>query len=162
MDVYLVRHAFADHADPARWPDDTKRPLTAEGRERFRRAARGLEVLVPTVEAVLSSGWTRAWQTAELLHEVAGWPAPEELPELEGARRPAAAAEALRGRSEGSIALVGHEPHLSSLASLLLTGSESGLEITLKKGGVIALELDGAASLLWSATPKMLRRIESR
>jgi hypothetical protein len=28
MDVYLVRHAIAGQRDPARWPDDSQRPLT--------------------------------------------------------------------------------------------------------------------------------------
>ncbi|HEY7678606.1 MAG TPA: hypothetical protein VIG69_16145 [Candidatus Methylomirabilis sp.] len=41
MDLYLVRHAFAGKRDPARWPDDTQRPITPEGARRFRQAARG-------------------------------------------------------------------------------------------------------------------------
>src|SRR5436305_15005902 len=89
--VYLVRHAFAGHADAARWPDDANRPLTADGIRRFRAAALGLQALVPTVDRVLSRGFARAWQTAELLRELAGWPQPEECPALE-AGRPAASA----------------------------------------------------------------------
>jgi phosphohistidine phosphatase len=117
---------------------------------------------VPEVDAVFSSGYVRAWQTAELLHEVADWPAPRELPELEAPRPPAEAAHALSDRTETSIALVGHEPQLSMLASLLLTGSEDDLHIELKKGGVIAIAFGGriepgAGSLLWSVTPKLLR-----
>jgi phosphohistidine phosphatase len=162
--VCLVRHAYADHADPARWPDDSLRPLTAEGAERFRDAARGLARLVPEVAVMLSSGYTRAWQTAELLHEVAGWPAPEECPALEAGRPPAEAVDALRGRAERAIALVGHEPQLSRLASLLCTGSEDGLRMELKKGGSVALSFPGvaepaAAELRWIVSLKILRRL---
>ena len=73
MELYLVRHAIAGHADHARWPDDTQRPLTEEGIARFQPAARGLARIVPTVERVLSSPWVRAWQTAEILQEESGW-----------------------------------------------------------------------------------------
>ena len=62
----------------------------------------------------------------------------------------------------GSVALVGHEPNLSELASFLLTGSESRLLLEMKKGGVACLGLPdelagGKAVLRWVATPKMLR-----
>ena len=80
--------------------------------ERFRRAARGLRRIVPDVDAVLSSGFARSWQTAELLHAEAGWPEPEDCPALEVGHSPLEALDALRGREEESIALVGHEPYL--------------------------------------------------
>jgi phosphohistidine phosphatase len=159
--VYLVRHAFAAHADPERWPDDSLRPVTPAGAERFRLEARGLHRLVPEVDVVLSSRFARAWQTAELLHE-AGWPAPERCPELEAGRSPAAAVEVLRRRPERSLALVGHEPQLSRLASLLCTADEDRLDLRLKKGGVVLVSVGdsvepGEATLRWAAPPKHLR-----
>jgi len=159
--VYIVRHAVAEERDAARWPDDSLRPLTATGTERFRSAARGLARLVPGVDAVLSSGYVRAWDTATLLTEEIGWPGAEDCPPLEGPRDPADAAGLLAGRAEETLALVGHEPHLSGLASLLLTG-RPGLAMQLKKGGVVALGFharpeQGAGELLWSLTPKTLR-----
>ena len=81
---------------PARWPDDAARPLTKEGIARFRAAARGLRRLVPAVDSVLSSGYARAWQTAELLHEVAGWQEPEECPALEAGRPATAVLDSFR------------------------------------------------------------------
>jgi phosphohistidine phosphatase len=164
LDLYIVRHARAGHADPAVWPDDAERPLTDDGRERFREAARGLLSLVPTVDVVLSSGFARAWQTAELLHEVAGWPEPARCAELEVGRTPASAAAVLAGRTERSVAVVGHEPHLSRLASLLCTGSEDELRLELKKGAVAFLGFDGTAApgtafLRWTVPPKLLRAL---
>ncbi|MDQ3791047.1 MAG: histidine phosphatase family protein [Actinomycetota bacterium] len=75
MDLYVVRHAVAHQHDEDRWPDDSKRPLTQWGEERFRRAAGGIIRLVPEFGLVLSSPFARAWRTAEIL-EQAGWPAP--------------------------------------------------------------------------------------
>ena len=163
LDLYLVRHAFAAHADSSRWPDDAERPLTDEGATRFRLAARGLRRIVPDVHAVLSSRFARAWQTAELLHEV-GWPQPQPCPELEVGRAPAEALDAVRGLGERSLALVGHEPHLSMLASLLCVGSQGALDLDLKKGGVVLVRCDGAVapgagSLRWAVAPKILRAL---
>jgi phosphohistidine phosphatase len=165
LDVYLVRHAFAAHADPARWPDDAERPLTEEGIMRFRGAARGLRRLVPAVDSMLSSGYARAWQTAQLLHDVAGWREPNECPALEAGRPASSALDVLQGRAERSIALVGHEPYLSRLASLLCTGSEDGLQLELKKGAVASLSFTGPveparACLRWTVSPKILRRLD--
>jgi phosphohistidine phosphatase len=165
-EVYLVRHAVAEDRDAGRWPDDSLRPLTGEGVERFARAARGLRRLVPTVQLLLSSPYLRAWQTAEILREKAGWPAPERCAALAAACPPEAALAVLRDRGgAGSIALVGHEPYLSSLASLLLAGDSAAVQLELKKGGVLALASDGdpgsgGALLRWSASPKILRALD--
>jgi len=164
MDVYLVRHAIAFERDAARWPDDAERPLTDEGRAKFVRAARGLQRLVPEVELVLASRFRRAWQTAAILSEAAGWSDPVAAVELEAGRGPEEAVELLEGQGDrASVALVGHEPHLSSLASLLLAGSDSAVPIELKKGGVIALLTgDDRAVLRWHATPRLLRTLDDR
>jgi phosphohistidine phosphatase len=166
MDVYLVRHAIADHRDPARWPDDAKRPLTTKGIARFRSAARGLNRIVPDVDVVLASPYTRAWQTGEILHDEAGWPAPEPCPALEAIRPPVDAVEVLQASSDrSSVALVGHEPYLSRLASLLLCGDADALPLELKKGGVVLLRFGGdpsrgGALLRWSASPRILRSLD--
>jgi len=151
--VYVVRHAVAEERDATRWPDDAERPLTADGEERFRRAACGLRTIVPQVDLVLSSPYARAWRTAEILYEEAEWPAPNRSELLE-AWRPATDGLELLTTDAGSVALVGHEPYLSSLVSLLLTGDDSKVRTDLKKGGVVHVE-DGV--LRWYATPKLLR-----
>jgi phosphohistidine phosphatase len=166
MDVYIVRHAIAERRDPARWPDDEKRPLTPEGVARFRNAARGLRRIVPQVDVVLTSPYTRAWQTAEILRDEAAWPPPAQCPALEAVNPPNAALDVLQSHSErSSVAVVGHEPYLSSLASLLISGDERALRLELKKGAVALLAFaaepaPGAALLRWSVTPKILRELD--
>jgi phosphohistidine phosphatase len=95
VEVYLVRHAAAFERDPDRWPDDSQRPLTPEGEEEFRLAARGLARMASRVDAILSSPYRRAWRTAEILSELDSWPAPEPLPVLEPTLPPEKAALAL-------------------------------------------------------------------
>ncbi len=161
MEVYLVRHAAAPERDPDRWPDDSERPLTPEGEREFRLAARGLDRLVPSVDAILSSPYRRAWRTAEILSELASWPAPEPSPLLEPTLPPEKAALALRDHA-GAVAVVGHRPGLHELAAYLLTGRGDGLEIGLEKGGVACIRFDGvlepgAGELRWMLTPELLK-----
>lgn len=165
MELYLVRHAPAFNRDPAQWPDDGERPLTPEGEAKFREAARGLRRVVATVDLVLSSPFARAWRTAELLEEEAGWPAPKPSPGLEAGRSPVEGIEAIRPHlSASSLALVGHEPNLSELASTLLTGNATRLTLEIKKGGVAHLRLDhglrpGTALLRGLLSPRVLRSL---
>jgi phosphohistidine phosphatase len=164
-ELYLVRHAIAANRDPGAWPDDSVRPLTPEGEERFRRAARGLSRLVPEVDLVLASPYARAWRTAELLREEAGWPPPTRFRALEADRSAAQTLAGLRRRSlPDRVAAVGHEPNLSDVAAVLLTGSADGVHIELRKGGAICLLVDGdldprSARLRWVLTPKALRML---
>ena len=93
-------------------------------------------------DLILSSPYVRARQTADIVAEGL---------DLELVARALRAAGAGRGPGERSsqilrherrtsdrILVVGHEPMLSSLISLLLSGEED-LEITLKKGGICKL-----------------------
>jgi phosphohistidine phosphatase len=162
MDLYLVRHAVAEERDASRWPDDADRPLTHDGERSFRKNAARLSRFAPAPEVVLSSPFVRAWGTAEILSEAAGWPKPERFEPLEADRPTPAVVDALAphaGRT--AVALVGHEPGLSELAWLLLAGKPKDSVIRFKKGGVALLSTfgapkPGAASLRWLVTPKLL------
>lgn len=165
-DLYLVRHAVAHERDAQRWPDDSGRPLTPEGEEEFRVVARGLGRVMDRVDAHLSSPYERAWRSAEILSEETGMPAPEVLHALEADVPPRKAALALETFTESrNIVLVGHRPRLHELASYLLSGDESLLDIGLKKGGAMCLRFSGSdgvpepgsAKLRWLLTPKMFR-----
>jgi phosphohistidine phosphatase len=164
--IYLVRHAAAFERDPERWPDDSQRPLTPEGEEEFRLAARGLARMASRLDAILSSPYRRAWRTAEILSEVDSWPAPEAVAVLEPTLPPEKAALALEDYA-GSVTVVGHRPGLHELAAYLLTGDSNGIEIGIKKGGVACIGFDGAVEpgageLCWLLTPKALRSLASQ
>ena len=109
--LYLVRHAVAEERG-ADWPDDSQRPLTAEGSKRWRREAHGLVALGARPDLILTSPFTRARQTADLL--AAAFPKKPkvvELPALQPGMKPRDVLRALQPEGRiASLALVGHEP----------------------------------------------------
>jgi len=163
MTLYLLRHGIAEERTAAK-PDRDRR-LTPRGQTRMRRAASGLARLVGKVDAIFTSPYPRAAETARLAAAaLPGRPRPRELDALAQDASPMDTLRALRTIVKGAhIVFVGHEPGLSRLASLLLTGSVDGVRIDLKKGGCIALTIrtpaPRAAVLDWVATPRVLRRI---
>jgi phosphohistidine phosphatase len=165
VDLYIVRHAAAAERNPAHWPDDNQRPLTTEGEQEFRLCARGLMRIAPPPEVLLSSPYRRAWRTAEILSELDYWPSPEATPVLEPTLPPEKAAIELKGYEEASsVAVVGHRPGLHELAAYLLTGSAHGMEVAIKKGGVVCVRFEdavepGAGELRWLLTPGILRSL---
>jgi len=165
VDLFIVRHAAAFGRDPDRWPDDSERPLSPEGEEEFRLAARGLARIAPRMDAILSSPYQRAWQTAQILAGLGSWPAPKSFPVLEPTLPPEKAVLALEAYPEAtSVAVVGHRPGLHELAAYLLAGQGDGLKIGIEKGGVVCVGFDGpvkpgAGELRWLLTPELLRTI---
>lgn len=162
MRLLIVRHAASEQCDARRWPDDSKRPLTRQGVQRFIDVASVVGAMVPQVDALLSSRWVRAWQTAELLAGHAGWRAPRPEPTLETAPAQQIAGVLQGHAAHAAVAIVGHEPTLSELISRLLTGRDDALAIRLRKGSVVCLDLNGSAGdaeLRWMLTPKMARRL---
>jgi phosphohistidine phosphatase len=164
VDLYLVRHAIAEARDSERWPDDALRPLSVDGRELFRIAARGLLRLGIRVDAVLTSSYLRASQSAEILTEEADWPEAEVSSALEPLEPLSSVLRELEARTERRLAVVGHEPDLSDLASQLLTGDARTLALDLKKGSVTCVRFPGQAAsgsgvLRWSVSPRMLRAL---
>jgi phosphohistidine phosphatase len=166
VDLYLVRHAAPFPPDPDRWPSDSRRPLTPEGEEEFRLAARGLARIVPRVEVILSSAARRAWQTAEILSELDSWPAPEPSPVLRADSRhtsPEKVTLALEDYAEAkSVAVVGHKPRLQELAAYLLCGEADRMKMRIRKGSVTCISFEGAPApgtgkLHWLLTPEVLR-----
>jgi len=163
MQVLLVRHAMAFERDRRRWRDDRLRPLTPAGIRRFRKAAAGLKAIAKRVDRVLASPLVRAWDTAVLLQEVAGWPRPEKSRALEPGRSPAQTLAALREHEGKRVGLVGHEPELSRLLAVCIGGPEARLSIDMKKGGAACIVFPdavraGRATLRWLAPPRVLRR----
>jgi phosphohistidine phosphatase len=165
MALSVIRHAIAEQRDAARWPDDAERPLTDRGRKRFRAVAAVLGRVAPDVRVLLSSGFARAWETAEIVRDVAGWPAPRRAEALElGSCEEMCAAIAAHDGAP-AVAIVGHEPSLSELVSYLLTGDEEAVELDFKKGAAVFLNLPGRpaagdAMLTWILTPGLARSLQ--
>lgn len=146
VELILVRHAIAFERNPLRWADDRLRPLSPEGRQRFRKAAQGLGRWLPDIDHLFTSPLVRARETATLLTEHAGWPAAVECAPLAPPGDPENVFGFLRRQRGKRIALVGHEPDLSKLAATCLQGSPSARSFEIKKGGVLCIAFEGRAS----------------
>jgi phosphohistidine phosphatase len=140
MRLFLVRHghALADQ-------EDARRPLSARGSEVTRRVAAFLRTsgALAAVQVVWHSPLVRARQTAELLLKELGLDA--RLIETAGLRPeddPVAVADRL-DRVENVVMIVGHEPQLTALATLLVRGQLKPVDFALRKSAVMALEKTG-------------------
>lgn len=164
MNLYILRHGEAEeHTETG---DDDARHLTPRGKEKVRVAAVGIRSIGLKFGAILTSPLPRAAETADMLAAAyTNDPPPQILPALAAGVAPAEAIAALVPFARhDDLLIVGHEPQLSAIASILLTGTADALHIRLKKGGCVALELPkrferGSAELRWMMTPRQLRRL---
>lgn len=145
MLLLLIRHAIAAEQDGEKFPDDTLRPLVPKGRRIQERMSRRLvkEGLAPG--RVFSSPWKRAWQTARIVLDESGLSKTDRIPCQALAEPPnlAALAEEIGAiAADERLALVGHEPWMSQLAALLLTGQEAGFNLDFPKSGIMGIEAD--------------------
>lgn len=167
MKLLVIRHGLAEDrrafAKENAGADDGLRPLTKKGAARMRRAAAGLATLVSKVDLLASSPLVRAVQTADLVAGVLKTPEPVQIAELTPNARPNALLKWLQRHTEdeSTIAVVGHEPHLSTFVSWLLTGLDDPF-VRMKKGGVAIIDFEdglaaGKGKLLGLLTPRQLR-----
>jgi phosphohistidine phosphatase len=157
MELFLIRHAIAVAASPDR--PDASRPLTDEGRARFRKSARGLGRLGVRFDRVLHSPWARAVETADLLMPLLDG---ESAVEMRLAREPDGELVAHLAAGE-RVAAVGHEPWMSELLALLVTGSKAhAARFGFKKGQVAWLAGEAkprGMALVAFLPPRLLRRL---
>ncbi len=164
--LILIRHAIAEErrvTAPARH-DDALRALTKDGRAKMERAAHGLRCLEPSIDILGSSPLLRATQTAAIVSA-----AYDDLPvATASAFAPEAPLEAgldwlAQQPTGGTVAIVGHEPHLGTFATWLLTGTDES-RMPLRKGGACVIEFasrpnKGEGQLIWFLPPATLRTI---
>lgn len=158
MRLLIVRHGKAEEPSMARWPDDSLRPLTDAGAERFRRSVKRIVRLAGACDAVITSPYERAAATAEILSDAAGWPEPVEDSQLEAGTSVREMVGTVSGLdASGCYALVGHDPGISLCVSDLI-GAPAG-SIGLKPGGVALIDLvGGRGHLVGLLQPRVLAR----
>jgi phosphohistidine phosphatase len=166
MNIYVLRHGLAAKGLAAGPRADRLRPLTPKGRKKMARIAAVMKEMDLAFDLILSSPCVRARQTAEIVAEafrarkrlefveaLAGQASPQEL--LEKLLRQHLLPE--------NLLLVGHEPQLSGLISLLLAGTTQ-LNLELRKGGLCKLSIPvlksgRRATLEWLLTPRQMLAI---
>lgn len=163
MQLLIVRHADAGDSEEfaKTGRPDSERPLSSKGKDQIRRVAAGLLTLVPSCDAIISSPYARAAETAEILRHAYGMAGVALTETLEPESPPNAFERWLRTQPPRDVlVIVGHEPHLGALASWFATGSRTG-DIEFKKAGACLLAFSGApvkggGALRWMKGPKEL------
>lgn len=164
MRLIIVRHALAEEREEFAKTNqpDSLRPLTANGKKKMQKLAKKFVDLIGPVDVILTSPFTRAQQTTEILSETFPAAPITETAEL----KPRIASEVLLKRLGSlkndleTVMIVGHEPQLSRFATFMLTGA-SDSKFNLKKSGMICFEFSSLKDLLqrkvqisWMLSPK--------
>lgn len=153
MNLYLIRHAHAEDTEP-----DQARRLSRRGQKQVRALGKFLRRTAAFApEEIWHSTLVRAQETAALLTLAAKVGAPlREVADLAPGDDPRRLARIL-AKCDRAIALVGHEPHLSALASLLVAGKADPPRFAMKKGATLALEGTGRHWIVrWHVAPDLL------
>jgi phosphohistidine phosphatase len=162
MEIYILRHAIAAERGTPGYKKDSDRPLTKEGEEKMHQIAEAMLGMGLQFDLILSSPYIRAKDTARIVAAELS----EEVTLTDFLVPDGNALELIAEINDEKpqrVLLVGHEPDLSRLVSLLVTGgAEAAIE--LKKGGLCKLSAEKlifgqCATLNWLLTPKLLRSI---
>ena len=163
MNLFILRHGLAIEPGSSGYAKDSERPLTPKGERKLWKIADAMEELELRFDWILSSPYLRARQTAEIVAESLDLRKQLEFSEH---LTPAGSAKKLvtlinhRKPPAKEVLLVGHEPYLSELISLLVAGDTQSA-VLMKKGGLCKLTLEQleaqrCARLEWLLTPKQL------
>lgn len=165
MRILIIRHAKAAQRGLLGFlgKKDAARPLTDAGCRDMRKAARGLQKLVPEIDVLATSPLVRARETADIVsRRYDDIPVMELAPLAPGGSKEDVLAWLREQKTTATVALVGHEPDLGMLASWLLGGAAESF-LSLKKGAACLIEMremptPGSGRLEWLLPPAALRK----
>ena len=167
MNCVLIRHGIAVEREEWDGPD-SDRPLTERGTKRVSQVAAGLKWLEVQPTYIFSSPLVRALETADILQASMSIPsAIKRVDELLPDANPERLLALFRDLPPECCALcVGHEPHLGSAASVMLTGKPS-TAFSFKKAGACLIEMPvpakpGRGTLRWWMGPAQLRELSKK
>jgi phosphohistidine phosphatase len=153
MRLYFLRHGIADWPewDPAR---DHERPLTKEGLKKMKEQAKALADLGLKIDAILSSPYTRAYQTADIVAGKLGLEVKTEPLLAPGFTFDKLAEIAKPFDDNQALLLVGHEPSFSMVIAELIGGGR----VQMKKGALARVDVNRElqGELVWLLQPKVL------
>jgi phosphohistidine phosphatase len=166
MNIFILRHGIAVERGTAGFEKDADRPLTRKGERQLQKSATVMKKMKLHFDLILSSPYERAKRTAEIVAEELKLKKRLKFTDaLKYENGPAAVLSQVARLKPApkNLLLVGHEPYLSQLISLLISGDEN-VAMDFKKGGLCKLEADGlrtgkCAQLAWLLTPKQMKWI---
>jgi len=160
MFIYIARHAWAAKRGDPRWPDDSQRPLTPEGIDRYDQVVNSLAQRGFAPARIATSPYVRCRETAEIIAKrVSGDPPIVELEDLEPSSYLEPVIEWTNDQGGVDVCWVGHSPDVERFAAALL--GDRLARIRFAKGAVAAIAFDdevfaGGGELFWLSTAKLL------
>jgi phosphohistidine phosphatase len=160
MDLFILRHGKAGKSSGG--PDDAARGLTREGKAEIRRVAQWMKVQEFRFDTIATSPLRRALETATVIASVSGrkdnlaiW---DEL--APGGDPDTVCYKAAQVGNDARVLVIGHEPGLSRLISMIISGNPDG-SIVLSKGGLAKIRnysfgTRPSGDLQWLLTPKQI------
>lgn len=163
MDLLLLRHGIAADLAETGLTRDSLRPLTPEGIQKVEHVAVAMSAMRLDFDLILSSPFTRARQTAEIVAREFGLEKRLEFDQALGCggdARDVVRHLVTRKPMPETVLLVGHEPDLSRFISVLVSG-DTGFLVTMKKAALCKLTMrtlihGRCASLEWLLTAKQM------
>ena len=160
MRLYIIRHAEAGQHDESKWPDDSQRPVTKEGRARFEKLARMLIEAGLRPSLIATSPFVRCRQTAEALSELLGGKVPYlEREELQPSSDLDSIIRWSNEQHAENLAWVGHAPDVENMTAAMIGTVGAGLHFS--KGAVAEIEfpakfLRAHGQLRYLINPKLI------
>ena len=166
MNIYVLRHGLAVARGTPGIAKDSDRPLTPKGKRKLGLIAEAMKALGLSFDLILSSPYLRARQTAAI---VAGALNVRKKLKYSDSLTPGGSSKKLIEHLNRlkplpeNVLLVGHEPYLTRLVSMLVSG-ETGFAVVMKKGGLCKLSTEPlehrqCATLEWLLTPRQMALI---
>jgi phosphohistidine phosphatase len=162
MDLFIIRHAWAEEYGDPRWMDDAQRPLTNQGRRRYAEMVEILSRRGMRPSLIAASPMVRCRETAKILAD--GLPdRPEIIERLEllphGDLKSLFSWTARQADENPQIAWIGHAPDVGQITAALI--GQPNASLSFAKGATAAVRFDdqiiiGGGELRWLATAKLL------
>ncbi len=154
---------FLRHGDALEGPDDASRALSPVGSEQAKIAAAVLHSLLLIPELILTSPLLRAVQTGRIVADLVGVKDITTTEYLTSGADQRQIFQQLNDFRRERLLLIGHEPHLSTTISLLVTGNRAS-RIEMRKGSLAFCETEtpvgpSAGVLRWLLPPEVSTRL---
>ena len=150
MKLILLRHGVAiDRADWAKKnKDDSLRPLLPKGKLRTKKMCIHLSDWIKDVDVIVHSPYQRAKETALIAKAIIKPKFFRESVELIPEAPPQSFVHWLKIEfpQSSTVIAIGHEPHLSTIATWLLSGQTESF-IQFKKSGILCLDVESFSEL---------------
>ncbi len=160
LKIYLVRHAIAEPLATGKYKTDAERPLTEAGFAQAQMVANALKAVGARLKLVISSPYLRAEQTAKVFADNFNCELIKSAKLSPGVAVKSFIESLEAYQSKDELMLVGHEPDMGELVSVLVGGSPV-FRMPFRKSAVCLVNCEEvppalSGNLEWILTPDLI------